>query len=48
MSYEVDTRSMFTLIALAASAIVTGAFGALATKFGAEDRPGFDERSPLA
>jgi hypothetical protein len=33
---------MFTLIA------AVGAFGALALKFGAEDRPGFDERSPLA
>jgi len=39
---------MFTLIALAASAVVSGALGALAMKFGAEDRPGFDERSPLA
>jgi hypothetical protein len=25
-----------------------GAFGALARKFGAEDRPGFDERRPLS
>ena len=39
---------MFTLIALAATAIVSGAFGALVIRFGAEDRPGFDERSPLA
>jgi len=38
---------MLTLTALAAAAVVSGAFGALATKFGAEDRPGFDERSPL-
>ena len=38
---------MFTLIALAATAAV-GAFGALAVKFGAEDRPGFSERAPLA
>ena len=38
---------MFTLIALAAPVVVTGAFGVLAMKFGAEDRPGFDERSPL-
>ncbi len=39
-----DTAFMFTLIALA----VVGAFGALAVKYGAEDRPGFDERRPLA
>jgi hypothetical protein len=34
---------MFIAIAL----IAVGAFGALTLKFGAEDRPGFDERSPL-
>jgi hypothetical protein len=33
---------MFTLIALAAPAVILAAW-----KFGAEDRPGFDERSPL-
>jgi hypothetical protein len=38
---------MFALIALAVPAAV-GAFGALAVKFGTEDRPGFDERRPLA
>ena len=38
---------MFTVIALAAPAVVSGAFGAFALKFGAEDRPGFDERKPL-
>jgi hypothetical protein len=38
---------MITFIALAVLAVV-GAFGALALRFGAEDRPGFDERSPLA
>ena len=38
---------MLTLIALAVPAVVSGAFGALAMKFGAEDRPGFNERSPL-
>jgi hypothetical protein len=37
---------MIITIALGAAAV--GAFGALAVKFGAEDRPGFDERSPLA
>jgi hypothetical protein len=39
---------MFTLIALAAPAVVVGAFEALVLKFGAEDRPGFNERSPLS
>jgi hypothetical protein len=38
---------MFTLIAMAAPAVVLGAFDVLALKFGAEDRPGFDERRPL-
>jgi hypothetical protein len=33
---------MFTLIALAATALV-----AAGVKYGAEDRPGFDERAPL-
>ena len=37
---------MFIAIALATAAL--GGFGALAAKFGAEDRPGFDERRPLA
>jgi hypothetical protein len=37
---------MFIAIALATAAV--GAFGALSLKFGAEDRPGFNERSPLA
>jgi hypothetical protein len=36
------------LISIAAGFAALGAFGALATMFGAEDRPGFDERSPLA
>jgi hypothetical protein len=34
-------------IAIALTAVAAGAFGALSLKFGAEDRPGFDERSPL-
>jgi hypothetical protein len=38
---------MFTVIALAATAAL-GAFGVVAVKFGTEDRPGFDERRPLA
>jgi hypothetical protein len=33
---------MFTLIALAAPALIAAGW-----KFGAEDRPGFDERKPL-
>jgi hypothetical protein len=37
---------MFTAIALATAAL--GAFGVSAVKLGAEDRPGFDERRPLA
>jgi hypothetical protein len=37
---------MFIAIALTVAAL--GAFGGVALKFGPEDRPGFDERSPLA
>jgi len=37
---------MITAIALATAAL--GAFGAVAVKYGPEDRPGFDERRPLA
>jgi hypothetical protein len=36
------------LITIALGTAAVGAFGALALRFGAEDRPGFDERSPLA
>jgi hypothetical protein len=39
---------MFILTAIIAPLAATGAFGLLALKFGAEDRPGFDERAPLA
>ena len=46
MAHKVDTRSMLISIALAVAAF--GAFGALSAKFGAEDRPGFNERPPLA
>ena len=46
MAHKPDTRSMFIAIALTVAAV--GAFGALSSKLGAEDRPGFDERSPLA
>jgi hypothetical protein len=37
---------VFLLIAL--TVVVMGAFGEIALKYGAEDRPGFDERRPLA
>jgi hypothetical protein len=46
MAHKADTRSMFIAIALTAAAV--GVFGALSAKLGAEDRPGFDERRPLA
>ena len=39
---------MITLIAIAVPLAIVGALDAFALKFGAEDRPGFDERSPLA
>jgi hypothetical protein len=39
---------MILLLAITTTAVaIGGAFGALALKFGAEDRPGFSERSPL-
>jgi hypothetical protein len=37
---------MFIAIALVTAAV--GAFGLLAVNLGPEDRPGFDERRPLA
>ena len=36
------------LIAIAFPVAVMGAFDAIAMKFGADDRPGFDERAPLS
>jgi hypothetical protein len=39
---------MITLLAIAIPVALMGAFDVLALKFGAEDRPGFDERSPLS
>ena len=39
---------MITFIAIAAPIAVLGAIDALAAKFGAESRPGFDERSPIS
>ncbi len=38
---------MTALIALIAAIVGLGAFDAFVMKFGAEDRPGFDERRPL-
>ena len=38
---------MITLIAIAVPLVVMGAVDALALKYGAETRPGFDERRPL-
>jgi len=42
-----DTTSMITLIAIAVPLVVMGALDALALKYGADTRPGFDERRPL-
>ena len=42
-----DNSCMITLIAIAAPVAVLGAIDALAAKFGAETRPGFDEREPI-
>jgi len=39
--------TMITFFAIAAPVAVLGAIEALAMKFGAESRPGFDERSPI-
>jgi hypothetical protein len=39
---------MITLLAIAIPVALMGAFDAFAMKFGAEDRPGFDERHPLS
>ena len=38
---------MITLLAIAAPVALMGAIDALAVKFGAETRPGFDERAPI-
>jgi hypothetical protein len=38
---------MITFLSLAAPIAVLGAIDLLAAKFGAETRPGFDERSPI-
>jgi hypothetical protein len=38
---------MITLISIAAPIAVLGAIDALAAKYGADTRPGFDERTPI-
>jgi len=38
---------MITFLAILAPVALIGAFDAIALKFGAEDRPGFSERTPL-
>jgi hypothetical protein len=43
-----DNGHMITLIAIAVPLAVWGAVDVLALKFGAESRPGFDERRPLS
>ena len=42
-----DMNSLL-LIAIVLPVAVMGAFDAIALKFGAEDRPGFSERTPLS
>jgi hypothetical protein len=39
---------MIALLAITIPLAVIGAFEVLVMKFGAEDRPGFNERSPLS
>jgi hypothetical protein len=38
---------MITLLAITVPVAVMGAIDALAAKYGAESRPGFDERTPI-
>jgi hypothetical protein len=42
MDHKADTRSMFIALVI----LTIGVAGAM--KFGADDRPGFDERRPLS
>jgi hypothetical protein len=41
-----DTGCMITIVSIALPFAVMGAIDALASKFGADTRPGFDERRP--
>jgi hypothetical protein len=43
-----DNDHMFTLLAIAVSLAAWAGFDVLALKFGADSRPGFDERRPLS
>jgi hypothetical protein len=43
-----DTGCMIVLLTILIAIAVMGAFDAIALKFGAEDRPGFNERAPLS
>jgi hypothetical protein len=43
-----DNEVMTILTLIIAGFTGLGAVGMLAMKFGAEDRPGFDERAPLS
>lgn len=38
---------MITFLAIAVPVVILGAGNALAAKFGADTRPGFDERTPI-
>ena len=40
--------SMITLLAITAPLAAIGALDVLASKFGRDSRPGFDERTPLS
>jgi hypothetical protein len=42
-----DNPHMITLLAIAVPLAVIGAFDFLALRYGADTRPGFDERRPL-
>jgi hypothetical protein len=39
---------MITLLAITVPVAIIGAFEVLVMKYGAEDRPGFNERTPLS
>jgi hypothetical protein len=43
-----DNDHMITLIAIAVPLAVWGAVDVLALRYGADSRPGFDERRPLS
>jgi hypothetical protein len=47
LSHKDDTEAMITFIAIATPVAIVGALDVLAAKYGAESRPGFDERAPI-